>query len=222
MPARLAAAVVMRRARCGGHHGFAAVGHAEVAPAAPTPHPMHVPAHSAPAPNAIPRPVSAHAAAPTIAPDAAPRLARAGLLTGLTDGLFSSILSVAFYHSTVTRLFQGVASTLLGEAALRGGTTTALVGLAMHVGVAFGWSALFLLAYERSAALRARVAARGGVVRVAAVYGPLVWLVMSLVVIPLLVHRPPTITARWWVQLIGHFPFVGLPIVWAIARRGRA
>ena len=36
---------------------------------------------------------------------------------------------------------------------------------------------------------------------------------MSLVVIPLLVRRPPTIGFRWWVQLVGHFPFVGLPIV---------
>ena len=42
------------------------------------------------------------------------RLVRAGLLTAITDGLFSSVLSVAFYNSTVQRLFQGVASTLLG------------------------------------------------------------------------------------------------------------
>jgi len=42
---------------------------------------------------------------------------------------------------------------------------------------------------------------------------------MSCAVIPLLLHRPPTITARWWVQLLGHFPFVGLPIVTCIAHR---
>lgn len=40
----------------------------------------------------------------------APRLVRAWLLTALIDGPFSSVLSVAFYHSTVARLFQGVAS----------------------------------------------------------------------------------------------------------------
>jgi hypothetical protein len=45
-------------------------------------------------------------------------------------------------------------------------------------------------------------------------------MVMFLGVIPLLVHRPPTIGVRWWVQLIGHFPFVGVPI--AGASRGRA
>jgi hypothetical protein len=41
---------------------------------------------------------------------------------------------------------------------------------------------------------------------------------MSLVVIPVLVHRPPAVTIRWWVQLIGHIPFVALPIVGAISR----
>jgi hypothetical protein len=66
--------------------------------------------------------------------------------------------------------------------------------------------------------MRRVLSAPHGIVKVAAVYGPAIWLVMSLVVIPLLVHRPPTITLRWWVQLIGHFPFVGLPIVWSIAK----
>jgi hypothetical protein len=146
------------------------------------------------------------------------RLARAGLLTGVTDGLFSSVLSVAAYHSTVERLFQGVASTLLGKAAIDGGTQTALIGVLMHFGVAFGWSAVFLFLVSRSAWIRAVLSAPRGVVKVAAVYGPCIWLIMSLAVIPLLLHRPPTITIRWWVQLIGHFPFVGMPIVASIGR----
>jgi hypothetical protein len=45
------------------------------------------------------------------------------------------------------------------------------------------------------------------------VYGPFVWLVMSLLVIPILAHRTPAFSVRWWVQLIGHIPFVGVPIV---------
>ena len=141
------------------------------------------------------------------------RLVRAGLVTGVTDGLFSSVLSVFFYDSTVTRLFQGVASTLLGKEAFDGGTRTALVGVLMHFGVAFGWSAVFLLLVLRSGWVRRVLTSRYGIVKVAAVYGPFIWLVMSLAVIPLLLHRPPTINIRWWVQLIGHFPFVGLPIV---------
>lgn len=141
------------------------------------------------------------------------RFLRAGLLTGITDGLFACVLSVVFYDSTVTRLFQNVASTLLGPESFEGGTRTALIGVLMHFGVAFFWSAVFLLLAQRSASIRRVLASRHGAVKIAAWYGPLIWMVMSLVVIPLLVRRPPTISVRWLVQWIGHFPFVGLPIV---------
>jgi hypothetical protein len=145
------------------------------------------------------------------------RLVRAGLVTAVVDGLFSSVLVAVFYGSTVTRLFQGVAATLLGPAAFDGGMRTALVGVLMHVGVAFGWSAVFLFGVMRAPWIRRVLASRYGVIRIAAIYGPFIWLVMSLAVIPVLLHRPPAITFRWWVQLVGHFPFVGVPIV-AMAR----
>src|SRR4051812_11167361 len=147
------------------------------------------------------------------------RLVRAGLLTGVSDGLFASVLSVAFFHSTVARVWQGVASTILGRAALDGGLRTAAIGLLMHFGVAFFWSAVFLILFETTSRVRRAVWSPHGVVKVAAVYGPFIWLVMSLVVIPLLVHRPTAITVRWWVQLIGHIPFVAMPIVWSIGKR---
>lgn len=146
------------------------------------------------------------------------KLARAGLLTGVIDGLFSSVLAVAFYESTVERLFQGVASTVLGPRAFSGGTATAILGLLIHFGVAFAWSAVYLLLVMRAPWARRLLAAPKGVVKVASVYGPFVWLVMSLAVIPLLLHRPPRFNVRWWIQLIGHFPFVGLPIVASIGR----
>jgi hypothetical protein len=140
-------------------------------------------------------------------------LLRAGLITAIVDGLFSSVLSAFFYGSTVARLWQGVASVLIGPQALNGGMRTALIGVLMHIGVAFGWSAVFLFVIMPLPSIRRVLASRYGVIKVAAVYGPFVWLVMSLAVIPLLTERPPTISYRWWVQLIGHFPFVGIPIV---------
>lgn len=141
------------------------------------------------------------------------RLLRTGLTTGVVDGLFACVLFAGFYHSTVTRLWQGVASTLLGKGAYDGGTRTAAIGVLMHFGVAFFWSAVFLLLLMRVAAIRSILESPYGVLRIAAVYGPFIWLVMSLVVIPMLVHRPPSITARWWIQLFGHVPFVALPMV---------
>lgn len=149
--------------------------------------------------------------------DKAVRLVRAGLLTALIDGLFSSVLSVVFYDSTVARLFQGVAATVLGPPTLDGGAGTALIGMLMHVGVAFGWSTVFLVLVLISRPLRSQLARPYGALRVAAVYGPLVWSVMSLVVIPVLLRRPPSFTIRWWVQFVGHAPFVGLPIVASIS-----
>jgi hypothetical protein len=150
--------------------------------------------------------------------DTASRLVRAGLVTGVIDAIFSSVLVIVFYHSTVTRLWQGVASVLLGKEALNGGTSTALMGLLMHFGVAFGWSAVFLFLVLRLSWIRELLETRYGVIKVAALYGPFIWLVMSLAVIPLLAHRPPTINFRWWVQLLGHIPFVAIPIVASTTR----
>lgn len=147
------------------------------------------------------------------------RLLRAWLLTGVIDGLFACTQAY-FSGSTATRLFQSVASTLLGADAYQGGATTAFIGVLMHFGVALGWSAVFLALYSASARLRALVSTRAGIVAVAAVYGPMIWAVMSLLVIPTLVGRPPTITPRWWGQFAGHVPFVGLPIVASIAIPG--
>ena len=154
--------------------------------------------------------------------DTMARLVRAGLLTGIVDGLFSSVLSAFFYGSTVSRLWQGVASVLLGSGALDGGQRTVLIGLLMHFGVAFTWSAVFLFLVLRWERIRGLLASRHGVLKVAALYGPFIWMVMSLVVIPILAHRPPTINVRWWIQWFGHIVFVGIPIVAASGKASPA
>jgi hypothetical protein len=152
----------------------------------------------------------------------ASRLLRAGLLTGVTDGLFSSVLNVFFYGSTVTRLWQGVAGTPFGPNAFGGGQLMAVVGLLMHFGVAFFWSAVFLAAYESMPWLRRVVASPFGVQKVAAVYGPLIWTVMSMGVIAYFLGRFPPVSIRWWNQFFGHIIFVALPIVAMIKDSRRA
>ena len=144
----------------------------------------------------------------------------AGLVTGITDGLFSSVLAAYFYGSTVIRLWQVVASVLLGAAALDGGVRTAVIGVLIHVGVAFSWSAVFLVLYLSSSWIRGLLASPYSVILVAAVYGPLIWVAMSMAIIPLFTHRPPVVNARWWIQCAGHAVFVGVPIV-AIVRSFR-
>jgi hypothetical protein len=152
---------------------------------------------------------------------AASRLAAAGLLTGVVDGTWAIVLTL-IYGRSLTRLWQGIAATAFGDRMFDGGAPTVLLGVLMHFGVAFAWSALFLLLVTRSAWLRSVLDSPYGVLEVAAVYGPMIWIVMSVVVIPLLTRRPVAITGRWWIQLAGHVVFVGLPIVWSIWRGSRS
>ena len=146
-------------------------------------------------------------------------LLRTWFVTAVIDGLFSSLLNVYAYGSTVSQLWQRVASVLLGPAALDGGTRTVLIGLLMHAGVALHWSSVFLALVMSWPWLQRAIFTWGGKLAVAAVYGPLVWMVMSFAVVPALTGRPPTVTARWWTQFFGHMLFVGLPIVAMIGRR---
>ena len=152
----------------------------------------------------------------------ASRLAAAGLLIGTVDGLWAIVLTL-IYGRSLTRLWQGIAATAFGDRMFDGGASTVLLGVLMHFGVAFAWSAVFLLLVMRSAWLRNVLDSPHGVLKVAAVYGPMIWIVMSVVVIPLLTGRPlAAITGRWWIQLAGHVVFVGLPIVWSIWRGTRS
>jgi hypothetical protein len=144
------------------------------------------------------------------------RLARAWPLTAIVDFLFSSVLVTVFYHSTFASLWQRVASVPLGPSALNGGARSVLIGIAIHICVAFTWSAVFLLLYLGSGWLRRMIETTGGLLAVAAVYGPCIWMMMSLVVIPRFTGRPPTINFRWWVQFLGHIPFVAVPITMGI------
>lgn len=145
------------------------------------------------------------------------RLVRAWLLTAIIDGLFSSCLSAFFYGSTVARLWQGVASVPFGPSVLQGGTRAVLIGLGLHLTVAFTWSLVFLLLFDFVAVVRIVASTVGGVVAGAILYGPIIWITMSFIVIPHFTHRPPTVNFRWWVQFFGHIPFVALPIVLSVA-----
>lgn len=89
----------------------------------------------------------------------------------------------------------------------------ALIGLAMHFGVALFWSLVFVTAVRNSAALSRAIASWPTAILVAAVYGISIWLVMTWIVIPSMVHKPPTLSLRYWVQLVGHIPFVVMPMV---------
>ena len=148
-------------------------------------------------------------------------LVSAWLATAVSDGLFSSVLAQFFYGSTAVRLWQGVAATLLGPAALEGGMRTVFIGIAMHFGVALTWTSIFYAAYLASIRLRSIVASPFGPFKIAVFYGPMIWMVMSFIVIPTLTGKPTVITYKWWIQFFGHMVFVALPMVSTISRQER-
>jgi hypothetical protein len=164
---------------------------------------------------------SAVAHFPSSARSGSSRLLRAWLLTGVIDGAWAIVLSL-LYGRSLARLWQGIAATAFGERMFDGGSAAIALGVLMHFGVAFGWSVVFLLLVTRSAWLRRVIDSPNGVWKVAAIYGPLIWIVMSAAVIPLLTAKPLVMTWRWWIQAAGHIVFVGLPIVSSIGSGSRA
>jgi hypothetical protein len=140
------------------------------------------------------------------------------LVTAAWDAVCATALSVFAYGGTAASVWQGVAATLLGPTALGGGAATVAVGLGLHTAVALTWSTVFVATAWAWPALRRTIRTRGGALAVAAVYGPAIWLIMSLAVIPLATGRPPRFGFRWWVQLVAHVPFVTLPLVFMTRR----
>lgn len=132
---------------------------------------------------------------------------RAGVLTGISDFLWAVALQLV-YGRSVARLWQGVASVPFGQRMMELGAAGVAIGIALHFCVAFAWSGLLVLAADRVRRVHPAL--------VGAVYGPLIWVVMSLAVIPLFTHTATQVTWRWWVQLAGHAVFVGQPMAWSV------
>ena len=140
------------------------------------------------------------------------------LVTAAWDAACATALSVFAYRTTAAALWQGVAATALGPSSITRGPAVVAAGLAVHSVVALTWSALFVAAALSWPALRRAIRTPGGVFAVAAIYGPTIWLVMSLMVIPLATGRPPRMGMRWWIQIGAHIPFVSLPLVFSARR----
>jgi hypothetical protein len=119
-----------------------------------------------------------------------PRLVRGSLSFGrallygtLAVGILDALDAVLFFGlrngTPPIRIFQSIASGLLGRSAFAGGWSAALLGLLLHFFIAFGVVFVYLLASRRFAIL-----ARAPVV-CGMLYGIAVYLVMNQIVIPL-------------------------------------
>jgi hypothetical protein len=139
-------------------------------------------------------------------PQALKTILYAGLAVGILDGIAASV-NAGFNGGTPIRVFQYVASGLLGRAAFDGGIPVAALGLLLHFVVAFGASAVFVAA-SRYLTFLTRLPYVFG-----PIYGVIVYFVMREIVSPLSLTTPGTPTTKGTViMIVIHILFVGLPI----------
>jgi uncharacterized membrane protein YagU involved in acid resistance len=105
------------------------------------------------------------------------------------------------------RLLQFVASGALGGRAFAGGGKTAGIGLVLHFLIAAVWAVIYYAASDGLPVLPTHPLLCG------AVFGVVVHLVMSRVVVPLSrTQKRPFAWRAWLTQLAIHVVFVGVPI----------
>jgi hypothetical protein len=140
----------------------------------------------------------------------------AGLLCGVLDGISAILISLP-YGISAARMFRGIAAGVLGPAAAaRGGSGTALVGVALHFVIAVGASAVFYAASRVLPALLDRALMSG------VLYGIAVHLFMQFVVLPLsAIGRRPFVASRFLLVLMVHIVVVGPTIALTVRRYSR-
>src|SRR5215216_7762617 len=102
-----------------------------------------------------------------------------GLVVGILDGLFALIFYGLILGVKPMRIFQSVASGLLGRASYEGGIQSFLLGILLHFVVASCIAAVYYLA-----SLKLPILIRHAVI-CGVIYGLIAYLGMNYIVIPL-------------------------------------
>jgi hypothetical protein len=139
----------------------------------------------------------------------------AGLIAGVLDITATSVLFV-LQGLSLERLYQVVASGVLGQAAFAGGKKTAAIGLCFHFAIALIFAAAYFMISRDLRILVERPAIYG------ALYGALVHIVMSWIVVPMSAAPKREFSLKAFsIQLLIHICFVGLPIALTISHFSR-
>jgi hypothetical protein len=133
---------------------------------------------------------------------------------GLSAGVLD--ITAAFIRwGMPMRILQGIASGLLGSRAFRGEWAIAALGLALHFFIAFSAAAIYYAASRQLVFLQRRAVLWG------LLYGIVVYMVMSWVVLPLSAFpksKAPFSGIGLTLSLLTHMFCVGLPIALAVRR----
>ena len=140
-------------------------------------------------------------------PNALKAILFAGLLAGILDITAACIIN---YSIGPVRVFQSVASGVMGRASAEGGMLSAALGLFLHFVIAFIWTVIFYVVSRKIRFLTNQAIVSG------VFYGILVYWFMQLAVLPLsafpykkqLIPEPNA----YLVGMIVHILCIGLPI----------
>ena len=137
----------------------------------------------------------------------------AGLIGAAIDALYFSASALMKGHSPV-KVLQSIASFWLGPKSMDLGATSALLGVATHIGLSTIMATGFLLLVPRVEILR-RSTLVGGLL-----YGLVLYVVMYLVVLPL---RWPALYPRWdgWRSLLDIAVHLAIDLSFAFLFRSR-
>ena len=145
-----------------------------------------------------------------------PGILLGGISCAILDGAASTI-QFALRGVNPSRVWQGVASGLLGPESFRHGTRSAVLGLLCHFLIAMVAAMVFSLAIRCLPSLVRHYLLSG------ALYGVIVFLFMNLVVIPLsAMPKRPLTSSGVMTQVLIHIFCVGLPISLAASRFWRS
>lgn len=140
-------------------------------------------------------------------------IALGALAAAALDALDAIVAYRLAFGLDPVKIYQFVASGLLGPGAYEGGAASALFGVLVHCSVALGAATAFTLLARRYPVLLERPLAAG------AVHGLGVFAFMNLVVIPLSRIPPAPMSLPLLLNgLLGHVFLVGIPIA-LVARR---
>ena len=142
-----------------------------------------------------------------------------GAIAGVLDGLDAVIYYYWASGVAPSRLFQYIASGLLGARSFTGGWHTALLGMMLHFTMAIGAAAVFYAACMLIPALSKRPWLTGPA------FGLIVYAVMHYIVVPMsavAARKTPMAGMELADQLFSHMFLVGLPIALMARRSSRS
>jgi len=130
-----------------------------------------------------------------------------GLIAGVLD-LTAACVNSGLNGVSPVRVFQAIASGLLGAESYKGGAWTAVLGVFLHFIIAFGATVVYFVVSRKFRFLINQAIISG------VIYGIAVFWFMQLVVLPLSAfqRKNPFEIKSIVIGLIIHMLFVGLPI----------